>query len=173
MDSLDTALLALRLVVGLTLVAHGWNHLYGGGRIPGTARWFESLGLRPGVVHAWVSTFTEAAAGVGIALGFLTPVACGAAVGLMVVAGVVAHRPNGFFVFREGYEYVLMVAVVAVAIALAGPGAASIDAAGGIVLDGPFAGVLAAGMGVGGALLLLATSWRPAPAPGVTSSAGT
>lgn len=162
MDSLDTALLALRLVVGLTLVAHGWNHLYGGGRIPGAARWFESLGLRPGVVHAWMSTFTEVAAGVGIAAGILTPVACGAAVGLMVVAGVVAHRPNGFFIFREGFEYVLMIAVVAVAIAVAGPGAASVDAAAGIVLDGLPAGALAAAMGLGGALVLLATSWRPA-----------
>ncbi|MDT7572518.1 MAG: putative oxidoreductase [Actinomycetota bacterium] len=161
MDRVDTALLAIRLVVGLTLVMHGWNHLFGGGRIPGAARWFESLGLRPGVVHAWMSTFTEVAAGVGIAAGFLTPVACGAAVGLMVVAGVVAHRPNGFFIFREGYEYVLMIAVVAVAIAIAGPGSASIDSAADIELTGTTGGVLAAAMGLGGALLLLVTSWRP------------
>lgn len=177
MHSLDTALLALRLVVGLTLVAHGWNHLYGGGRIPGAARWFESLGLRPGVVHAWMSTFTELAAGVGIAAGFLTPVACGAAVGLMVVAGVVAHRPNGFFIFREGYEYVLMIAVVAVAIAVAGPGSASVDDAAGIVFDGAPAGLLAAAMGILGAALLLVTSWRPpqkaAPAPAVAADAVT
>lgn len=180
MDSLDTALLALRLVVGLTLVAHGLNHLYGGGRIPGAARWFESLGLRPGLVHAWMSTFTEIAAGVGIAAGLLTPVACGAAVGLMAVAGVVAHRPNGFFIFREGYEYVLMIAVVSVAIAVAGPGSASVDDAAGLVLDGAPAGMLAVAMGLVGALLLLVTSWRPplqalpddapAPAPDVITT---
>jgi putative oxidoreductase len=160
-DHLDAALLALRLVVGLTLVAHGWNHLFGGGRIPGAARWFESLGLRPGVVHAWMSTFTEIAAGIGIAAGFLTPIACGAGIGLMVVAGIVAHRPNGFFVFKEGYEYVLMIAVLCVALAVAGPGAASVDDALGIVLDGWTAGAVAAAMGLGGALLLLVTSWRP------------
>lgn len=168
-DRVDTALLVIRLVVGLTLVAHGWNHLLGGGRIPGAARWFESLGLRPGLVHAWMSTFTEVAAGIGIAAGILTPVACGAAVGLMVVAGVVAHRPNGFFIFREGYEYVLMIAALAVAVAIAGPGAASVDAAAGIVLAGWSGGLVAAALGLGGALLLLVTSWRPgrvaAPAP--------
>lgn len=161
MESFDTALLGLRLALGLTLVAHGWNHLYGGGRIPGAARWFESLGLRPSVVHAWMSTITEFAAGVGIAVGLLTPIACGAAVGLMAVAGVVAHRPHGFFIFREGYEYVLMVAVVAVAIAILGPGAASVDAAAGTTLDGSWAGLLAAALGLGGAAVLLATSWRP------------
>ena len=161
MDHLDAALLAIRLVVGLTLVAHGWNHLFGGGRIPGAARWFESLGLRPGVVHAWMSTFTEISAGIGIAAGILTPVACGAGVGLMVVAGVVAHRPNGFFIFKEGYEYVLMIAVLSVAIAVAGPGSASVDDALGLALDGWTGGVIAAGMGLGGAFLLLVTSWRP------------
>ena len=45
---MDVALLMIRLIVGLTLVLHGWNHAFGGGKIPGTARWFESLGLRPG-----------------------------------------------------------------------------------------------------------------------------
>lgn len=179
MDHLDAALLAVRLVVGLTLVAHGWNHLFGGGRIPGAARWFESLGLRPGVVHAWMSTVTEISAGIGIAAGILTPVACGAGVGLMVVAGVVAHRPNGFFIFKEGYEYVLMIAVLCVAIAVAGPGSASVDDALGVVVDGWAAGLVAAAMGLGGAFLLLVTSWRPNrvagpdPAPAVAAPSAT
>jgi putative oxidoreductase len=177
-EHLDAALLAIRLVVGLTLVAHGWNHLFGGGRIPGAARWFESLGLRPGVVHAWMSTGTEISAGIGIAAGILTPVACGAGVGLMVVAGVVAHRPNGFFIFKEGYEYVLMIAVLCVAIAVAGPGSASVDDALGIVVDGWTGGLVAAAMGLGGAVLLLVTSWRPNrvaadPAPAEPSRAVT
>ena len=56
---MDVALLMIRLIVGLTLVLHGWNHAFGGGKIPGTARWFESLGLRPGRLHAWLSAATE------------------------------------------------------------------------------------------------------------------
>jgi hypothetical protein len=30
-----------------TMIAHGWNHAFGGGKLPGTARWFESIGIRP------------------------------------------------------------------------------------------------------------------------------
>ncbi|HVQ98369.1 MAG TPA: DoxX family membrane protein, partial [Mycobacterium sp.] len=33
----DVGLLILRLVLGLTLAAHGFNKFFGGGRIPGTA----------------------------------------------------------------------------------------------------------------------------------------
>ncbi len=44
----DIASLVLRVSLGGTLLAHGWNHAWGGGRIAGTAGWFESMGLRPG-----------------------------------------------------------------------------------------------------------------------------
>ncbi|GIT75867.1 MAG: hypothetical protein Ct9H300mP31_03980 [Acidimicrobiaceae bacterium] len=39
----DLALLVLRVVVGLTLAGHGWNKFTGGGKIPGTGRWFDSM----------------------------------------------------------------------------------------------------------------------------------
>ena len=39
-------LLLMRVVVGMTMIAHGINHRKGGGRIEGTARWFSGLGLR-------------------------------------------------------------------------------------------------------------------------------
>ena len=48
----NLALLILRVVVGLTLAAHGWNKFTGGGQIPGPGRWFASIGLRPGRVPA-------------------------------------------------------------------------------------------------------------------------
>jgi DoxX len=73
MTSVDIASLILRLAVGLTIVAHGWNHAFGGGRIPGTARWFESIGLRPGRLHALMATGTELGAGALLAVGLLTP----------------------------------------------------------------------------------------------------
>ena len=51
-DAVNLALLMLRVAVGGVMLAHGLNHLFRGGRIPGTAGWFESLGMRPGRVHA-------------------------------------------------------------------------------------------------------------------------
>ena len=118
----DVGLLLIRLVIGGTLIMHGWNHWFGGGKIPGTARWFDGLGLRPGIVHAWASVVTELGAGVLLVLGLLTPLGCAGAIGPMAVAGIAAHRRNGFFVFRDGFEYVLMIAVVSVALAAIGPG---------------------------------------------------
>jgi putative oxidoreductase len=162
MTRVDSAMLIIRLIVGLVMVAHGLNHAFGGGRIPGAARWFESMGLRPGRPHAIMSTVFELASGLGILAGFLTPLACAAAVGQMVVAGVVVHRPNGFFIFKEGYEYVLMIGLVAVAIAAASPGYASIDHVIGLSgWAGWWGGLTAAVLGVAGAAVMLATSWRP------------
>ena len=158
----DTGTLLIRLCLGGTLIMHGWNHWKGGGKIAGTAGWFESLGLRPGVVHAWASVVTELGGGAVLVLGLFNPLACAAAIGPMTVAGVIAHRKNGFFVFRDGFEYVLMIAVVSVALAAIGPGSVSLDHALGITVDGGLAVLVALVAGVGGSGLLLATSWRPA-----------
>src|ERR1700757_261957 len=109
MHPVDVAALLLRAVVGATMLAHGWNHAFGGGKIPGTTRWFASIGMRPAWVHAYVATLTEIGCGV---------------LGTMLVALVTAHLKNGFFIFRpgQGYEYVLMICVVAVALAGTGAG---------------------------------------------------
>jgi putative oxidoreductase len=163
MKSPDTAALLLRLVVGLTLVAHGYNHVFGPGGIRGTADWFASMGLRPGIVHAWTSGLLEIAAGLGLAAGFLTSFSAAAIIGIMLVAGITAHRTNGFFIFKpgQGYEYVLMIATVCTAIAVLGPGTASLDHALGIAMDGWTGGLVAVLLGVGGAAGLLAAAWRP------------
>lgn len=172
MTSPDTAALVLRVIVGLTLIAHGYNHVFGGGGIKGTAGWFESMGLRPSIVHAWMSGLVELAAGAGLVVGLLTPFAAGALIGTMVVAGITAHRTNGFFIFKpgQGYEYVLMLGVVLAAIGILGPGKASLDHALGIELDGWVGGLIAIGIGVGGAALLLVTSWRPERKPASSSN---
>jgi putative oxidoreductase len=163
-SAVDVGLLLIRLSLGVTLLMHGWNHWFGGGKIQGTARWFESIGLRNGPMQAWASVVTELAAGIGLVVGLLTPLACAGAVGTMTVAALIVHRKNGFFIFRkgEGYEYVLMIIVMSIALALFGPGRISLDHALGIVIRGTVGGVIAAVAGIGGALLLLAATYRPA-----------
>jgi len=163
MDSVNVAALVLRLAVGGTIMAHGWNHAFGGGRLPGTARWFESIGIRPGRVHALFATITEIVAGLLLVLGLLTPLAAAAVVGTMVVALVANHARNGFFIFRpgEGYEYVLMIILVACALGALGGGDWSVDHAIGFSVRGWSGLALAVAAGGGGAALLLATCWRP------------
>jgi putative oxidoreductase len=164
-QAVDLALAAFRLAIGIVFVAHGWNHIYGGGRIAGTARWFESLGMRPGIVHAWAASLTELGAGVLLVLGLATPLAAAGVVGTMVVAWVTNHRKNGFFIFRpgEGYEYVLVLTAAAIGLGGVGPGGWSLDRALGWFDPPGWVGiVLVAVLGCGGAAALLVFSWRPA-----------
>ena len=159
----DLSLLVVRVTLGIVFVAHGYNHVFGGGRIAGTARWFESLGMRPGAFHAWTASLTELGAGALLLVGFLTPLACAGVVGSMTVALVTNHLKNGFYIFRpgEGYEYVLTLALVALGMGGMGPGKWSIDGAVGWFQPGGWAGLLIAllvgGLGAGG---LLAVCWR-------------
>jgi putative oxidoreductase len=162
-DAVDLGLLALRCVVGAVMLAHGVNHVIGGGRIAGTARWFESLGMTPGRLHAWLASGTEIGAGVLLVLGLLTPLAAAGVVGVLVVAWITNHRGNGFFIFRpgEGWEYVMTLTVVALVIGAVGPGSWSLDDALGLDdLDGAGGLALTAALGIGGAAALLLGFWR-------------
>ena len=45
-DQFNFGVLVLRLVFGLFLAYHGYNKVFGGGGLAGTARWFGSIGMR-------------------------------------------------------------------------------------------------------------------------------
>jgi putative oxidoreductase len=128
MSAVDGSLLVLRLGLAGMLAAHGLNKVFGAGGIAGTTRWFEALGFRPAWLHARVAAVTELGAAALMALGLLTPLASAGYVGLMIVAALTDHRGKGFFVFKGGWEYVGLVALVAVCLAALGPGRWSIDA---------------------------------------------
>ncbi len=165
LDSLNLALLVLRGGVGAVMLAHGLNHIFGGGKIAGTGRWFESLGMKPGPLHAWLASITEVVGGVLLILGLLMPLAGASVVGVMVVAWITNHRGNGFFIFRpgEGWEYVMTLTLAGFALAVLGAGEWSLDHV--LELDDDFVGttglVTAVVAGGGGAAALLAVFWRP------------
>jgi putative oxidoreductase len=169
LDAWNFALLLLRVTLAIVMLAHGINHIFGGGKIEGTARWFTSLGMRPGILHAWLASLTELGAGVMLLLGLGTPIACAGVVGVMLVAIITNHRGNGFFIFRpgEGWEYVMTLTLVAIALGALGAGEWSLDHALDIQDDlrGVWGLVIAAGAGGLGAALLLLVFWRPEPEP--------
>jgi len=166
-DSINLALLVFRVAVGAVMLAHGLNHIYGGGKIAGTARWFESLGMRPGIVHAWLASLTEVAGGIALILGLLTPLGGAAVIGVMLVAWITNHRGNGFFIFRpgEGWEYVMTLTFCGLVLAVVGAGEWSLDEAFGIGDDlfGVPGLLIALVGGAGGAAALLLGFWRPEP----------
>jgi putative oxidoreductase len=163
----DIALLLLRCVVGITMFLHGYNHIWGGGKIKGTAGWFESLGLKPGILHAWLASLTELVCGPLLILGLLTPLGAAGVVGVMMVAFLTNHRPNGFFIFRpgEGYEYVVNLGIAGLALGGLGAGRWSLDHAIGIDWNPMLGLAIAAIGGIGGAILLLVVFWRPEKEP--------
>jgi putative oxidoreductase len=155
------------------LAAHGSQKLFGwfGGHGPrGTAGFFGSLGFRPPLAMAVTAGISEAA-GVALALGFLTPFAALALASVMIVAIASVHWKNGFWAGSGGYEFNLLIWTVAVAIAATGPGRFSIDHALGWVghLSGVWwgVGVLVVSLAAG---LLLNSTRRPAAEPAASDA---
>jgi len=163
----SVGLLILRVVLGLTMAAHGYNKFFGPGGIAGTAGWFDSIGMRPGAFHARLAASTELVAGLCLAVGLLTPLASAAFVALMVVAAWTVHRSNGFFIVKEGWEYNLVLASAAVALGALGAGRYSLDRLlfgdTGFYqfLHGWWGLAVALGLGLTGALAQLAIFYRP------------
>lgn len=158
----DLGILILRLVLGLFLAYHGYNKVFGGGGLSGTAGWFASMGMKLPKMQARLAAATEILGGLAFAAGLLTPVAAGAMVALMIVAIVTVHAKVGFFIFlpNGGWEYCATIAFGAIAVATMGSGKYSIDN----VLDVSFSWwglVLSAVIGVVGAFTQLALFYRP------------
>jgi putative oxidoreductase len=150
----------LRTTLGTVFIAHGWRHARS---LDGTARWFESIGFRQPRTQAMASGAVELASGTALVVGAATPLAASAVVGTMTVAARTVHRQNGFFVVDEGYEYVVILAAAALALAALGPGRFSVDRALNVdELVGSVPRVAVAASGVLGALVQLRLFWtRP------------
>lgn len=166
MTSIDGGLLVLRLFIGLLMVAHGSQKLFGwfnGYGVRGTGGYYVSLGYPAGAAMAILAGVVEAGGGAAIAGGFLTPLASLAFVALFVNVGWTGHA-HTFWNHNQpsGIEYPLVLGVVSATFALIGPGAYSLDALAGWELAGPgwFAAASVGGFVVG--VLALALRRRPA-----------
>lgn len=129
------ALLIARILLGGGLFAHGAQKLFGwfgGYGLKGTGGFFESLGFRPGPMFAAAAGLGEAGGGLLTILGLGGPIGPALIIMVMLVAILTVHLKNGFFASGNGYELNLMIIGGALALAFAGPGAISIDAAFGI-----------------------------------------
>lgn len=172
---MDLALLVLRLVVGLFFVGHGAQKLFGafgGHGIQGTARFFESIGIRPGRRNALTAGWSEFAGGALLALGLFTPLAALLIIATMTTAILSVHAKNGPWATESGYEYNLVLIATAFVIA-ANPGDWSLDAAFGLgEIHGTAFALAALVLGVaGGTLALVAGRAGKGPASPPTPTA--
>ena len=124
------AALSLRLPVGIILLAHGAQKLFGafgGYGLEGTGQWMASIGLEPGLLMALLAGSAEFFGGLALILGFLARPAAVVAAFTMMVAIVTVHLENGLFLSNNGYEFGLALLAAAVSIVFAGAGSLSVD----------------------------------------------
>jgi putative oxidoreductase len=140
-------LLLLRLIVGLTIAAHGAQKLFGwfgGSGFSGTMKMQERMGLKPAALWASFVILGELGGGLSLALGFLTPLGAAGIIGAMFMAIAKAHWQNGFWNSKRGIEFPLQLLAVALAIGFTGPGNYSLDVLFGIALPTPLLFVILA-----------------------------
>lgn len=128
----DLALLLVRVFIGVCFVVHGLGKLgwVGTGSMEGFVGFLKDLGVPLPQVQARMAMLSEISGGTLLTLGFLTRPACLLLVVTMIVAGRVGHRGAGYLITNDppGAEYTINLAVVCLAVAIAGPGALSVDA---------------------------------------------
>src|ERR1700704_5594706 len=119
-DDMSIGILILRLVIGLTLAAHGAQKLFGwfgGYGLTGTGGFLEQLGFIPGRRNALFAGLAEFLGGLLLALGLATPLAATLTISVMFVAVATVPVKNGYFNHNQGFEYNLTLAVVALSLA--------------------------------------------------------
>ena len=169
---MDTGLLVLRVVVGLLLLGHGAQKLFGwfgGGGLTAAAWFFRSVGYRSPRLMARFAGGAELVAGAAFTLGLGTPVASAAVMATMLNAAVAVHNRNGRLAMAGGYGYPLGIATVAATLGFTGAGAASLDAALGHGDGSAEAGVLVVVLGLLAGLGVLLTRVAPRPQNGPVS----
>ena len=120
----------LRVAVGVILIAHGAQKLFGafgGYGLEGTGQWMESIGLTPGYLMALMAGSAEFFGGLGLIFGLLTRVAALVSAFTMFVALTVVHLGHGFFMSTNGIEFALALLAATIALTLQGGGALSLD----------------------------------------------
>jgi putative oxidoreductase len=121
--SLGTTL--LRLIVGVTFIAHGATKLFSFG-VAGTAGFLGTLGVPLANVMAPVLIATELGGGILLVLGLLTRYVSVPLAFTMAVAIATVHLQHGFFL-PQGYEFALLLGVASLTLGLQGSGAFALD----------------------------------------------
>jgi len=122
---IDIALLLIRLAVGVIMVAHGYQKVFTYG-LAGVSGGFAQMGIPMANIVGPLVALVELLGGIALIIGLLTRLA---ALGLaidMLGAILLVHFKNGFFL-PQGYEFVLALFTMAVALAFMGAGEFSLD----------------------------------------------
>ena len=127
-DRVSCGITVLRVVVGIVFFVHGLQKMFGFG-FYGVTGFMGSVGIPLPNVAAVIVTLVELIGGFALIIGLLTRWAAILNGFDMIVATLLVHWKNGFFMQKQGYEFTLTLLAACVALVLAGPGCFSIDRA--------------------------------------------
>lgn len=126
--------LALRVALGIVVLPHGLQKVFGwfgGWGLSGTLGWFDSIGI-PAFLGI-LAIAADFAGALALIAGLGTRIAAFGIGMNMLVAALVVHRPNGFFMNwagnqkGEGFEFHILAGAMALALVLGGAGRWSLD----------------------------------------------
>ena len=124
---LPVAAALVRVVVGAMFLMHVWGKFNAGvARIAGN--FGTNYGLPMPELFVYTAMGLELVGGVCLIIGLFTRFFAAALAVEMGIAFLFAHLPKGYSVGAGGYEYVLLIGVVLLAIAMRGGGQYSVDA---------------------------------------------
>lgn len=126
------AALVVRMPVGIILVSHGAQKLFGwfgGYGLEGTGQWMASIGLEPGYLMALLAGSAEFFGGLALILGLFTRPAAALSAFTMLVAIFSVHLEHGLFLSNNGYEFALALFAATAGLAIQGAGSYAMDSA--------------------------------------------
>lgn len=122
-------LLIARVAAGLMVAPHGFYKAMGG--VSMLAGGLEKGGMPAPTLLAWCATLAELVGGLLMVLGLGARLAAASVAFTLTVAWLLVHRGDISKIGAQGgpaFEYPFLLSMVALAIAIAGPGMYSIDA---------------------------------------------
>jgi len=124
----DWGLLALRIVVGLIMLRHGWPKVR---NLESTASSFEAMGFRPARVWGPLVAFLEFVGGIALIFGIFTQIFAFLFLAQFVVAILKVTGKKGFV---GGYEFDLLILVSLLTLLVLGGGSFGADSFFGLLL---------------------------------------
>jgi putative oxidoreductase len=118
------ALLIFRIACSLPVLYHGSAILFGAFGGPGPQGFAAYLHLP--AAFGYLVGLAQFAGGLAILLGALQRIGSLCIITVMVGAIFLVHRPHGFDISKNGFEFALTVSLVALGLLIAGPGSYSL-----------------------------------------------
>ena len=121
----DIALMLTRIVMGVIMVAHGWNRWQNEG-VRAEATLLESLGLPNPALVIWLVIGFEVIGGILLIFGLATPLV---GLGLVILncAIIFLVRSEHFYAHEGGWEYNAVMAIVGLMLMAHGSGRTGLD----------------------------------------------